>query len=231
MKKKIIIALIILVISILIVIGLVSINASKDSKKYNDKLDDYITKVEWSRPGDGDTEFIIFNEKGHFAYYCACGNPIDDYDLCDSYTYDKESKTIKLDCSSSSISDKIKIIKSTEYKLVLEIDGEKRTFKSEYYHMYENPLEFAGMEFESTDKRYHLEFEKDGNYEAYDSEKQEYSLHSGDCWIWIHKEDSSNITLTCNDDTTRKIEIVEYNEDELKLYYKELEETITFHKK
>ena len=34
----------------------------------------------------------------YICYYCACGNPVDDSDVVDSYAYDETTKTFTLYC-------------------------------------------------------------------------------------------------------------------------------------
>lgn len=230
-KKKIFKVLLITIIVIGIIIGTFHLLKYLENKKYNDKLSNSIIKNEWSREGNGDTEFIYFGENGEFGYYCACGNGVDGYEMCDSYKYDEETKTIKLECLLPNIDNKIEVIESDDYHLVLNINDEERTFESENIHLLENPLDFAGTKFESSNQEINLIFKKDGTYEAYDSTKKEYTLSSGDCWTWTHKENSNEIILKCNDETTRKIEIKEYSETELKLHFKTEKQTIIFHQK
>ena len=68
---------------------------------YKDSLAGHYPKIvshSWERDSGSDTETIYFTEDGKFGYYCSCGSPVDYYDLCDSYKYDKETNTIKLNC-------------------------------------------------------------------------------------------------------------------------------------
>ena len=41
------------------------------------------TEVVWTRDSGHDLETIIFDADGGFRYYCACGNPVNDSDLCE----------------------------------------------------------------------------------------------------------------------------------------------------
>ena len=54
--------------------------------------------VGWERDAENDIETIYFGADGAFRYYCSCGNPVNDSDLCEGYIYDDESKTIILEC-------------------------------------------------------------------------------------------------------------------------------------
>ncbi len=107
----------------------------KDTYKAPERVEeDYskyaFTNNSWTRSGDGDTEVLTFYPDGDYSYYCLCGNPVNDSDLCEYYVYDDESKIITLGCedTTSSMVTSIKIISSTNEKLVLDFDGEERTF-------------------------------------------------------------------------------------------------------
>ena len=54
--------------------------------------------VSWTRDAENDIETIRFGADGDFTYYCSCGNPVNDSDLCESYTYNDETKEIKFEC-------------------------------------------------------------------------------------------------------------------------------------
>ena len=86
--------------------------------------------VSWTRDAENDVETIRFGSDGHFTYYCACGNPVNDSDLCESYTYDDSTKTITLDCFE--ITDEmvtvIKLVKYDGEELHLDFDGDVRIF-------------------------------------------------------------------------------------------------------
>lgn len=86
--------------------------------------------VSWTRDADNDIETIRFGADGSFTYYCACGNPVNDSDLCEGYTYDDETKTITLECieTTDEMVTVIKIVKCDENELQLDFDGEIRTF-------------------------------------------------------------------------------------------------------
>lgn len=89
--------------------------------------------VKYERSTEADTEFIRFYKDGSFSYYCACGNAVDNYDLCEYYTYDKEKNEIELVCFSEITKKEknIKILKATKDKLKIEINGETREFTRE----------------------------------------------------------------------------------------------------
>ena len=60
--------------------------ASVDYSKYS-----FVNTI-WTRDVAHDTETIRFGEDGRFSYYCGCGNPVNDSDLCEGYIYDDATK-------------------------------------------------------------------------------------------------------------------------------------------
>lgn len=87
--------------------------------------------VSWIRDNGHDLETIRFNEDGSFSYSCACGNSVNDADLCDSYSYDENNKEIRLECfeTTESTITEIKIISLTDTSIELDFDGEIRKFE------------------------------------------------------------------------------------------------------
>ena len=57
---------------------------------------EFLTAHEWVHYGSASNETISFGEDGHFAFYGDEGNPVGNSDLYDRYSYDSESKAIKL---------------------------------------------------------------------------------------------------------------------------------------
>lgn len=102
--------------------------------KQSDASVDYssyaFTSGSWTRKATNDIETIRFGADGSFSYYCACGNPVNDSDLCEGYIYDDETKTITLNCVE--VTDEmvtvIKIEKCDDKELHLNFDGETRIF-------------------------------------------------------------------------------------------------------
>ncbi len=56
------------------------------------------TEVSWTREAEQDIETIRFGADGSFSYSCSCGNPVNDSDLYEGYSYDDTTKMITLDC-------------------------------------------------------------------------------------------------------------------------------------
>lgn len=123
--KKIIV---ILVFGILILTGCEEKNNEKiDYSKYS------FTNVSWVRDSGHDVETIKFKSDGSFSYSCACGNPVNDADLCEKYTYNDDTKEIKLTCfeTTDETVTTIKVVNLTEEFLELDFDGEIRKFIKE----------------------------------------------------------------------------------------------------
>ena len=103
--------------------------------KTEDKSVDYskysFVNISWTRDAEQDIETIRFGEDGSFSYYCSCGNPVNDSDLCEGYTYDDATKTITLDCVeiTDEIITTIMIIKCDANSLHLDFNGEIRIFE------------------------------------------------------------------------------------------------------
>ena len=128
MKKYLSLIILVLVFAILFV-------GCSGSKKTEDQNVDYseypFVNTSWTRDAEHDTETIRFGEDGSFGYSCGCGNPVNDSDLCEGYTYDDDTKTITLDCieTTDEMVTKIKIVKCDENSLHLDFDGEIRIFE------------------------------------------------------------------------------------------------------
>jgi hypothetical protein len=121
-------------ITLVLVCTILLVGCSK-SKKTEDSKVDYskysFVNISWTRDAEHDTETIRFSGDGRFSYYCGCGNPVNDSDLCDGYTYDDATKTITLDCieTTDEMVTIIKIVKCDENSLHLDFDGEIRIFE------------------------------------------------------------------------------------------------------
>lgn len=98
---------------------------NKDFSKYP------FTETSWSRNNGHDIETINFKTNGNFSYTCACGNPVNDADLCENYTYNEDTKEIKLKCfeTTEDTITTIKVINTTDDTLELDFGGEIRKFE------------------------------------------------------------------------------------------------------
>ena len=122
-------------IILLMVVGLFLTGCGEIKEKTQEK--DYseysFTDVSWTREGGNDIETLKFKSDGSFSYYCSCGNPVNDSDLCESYTYNDETKEITFECfeTTDDMITTIKIVNSTESILELDFNGETRKFEKE----------------------------------------------------------------------------------------------------
>ena len=91
------------------------------------------TDISWTRDTEADTETIFFGSDGSFHYFCGCGNPVNDADLCEGYTYDEKSGSIMLDCfeTTEEMVTEIRVVSFDKNRLKLDFDGEIRTFEKE----------------------------------------------------------------------------------------------------
>ena len=91
---------------------------------------DFVGKT-WTRTMENDTEYLSFKKDGSFSYYCACGNPVDDADLCEYYTYDGDD-TIYVHCDFDKYTKKkVEIISLKKDKLKIDFNGDVRVFELE----------------------------------------------------------------------------------------------------
>ena len=120
--------IIILVLATLLLTGCDSTREEKQEKDYSKYS---FTDVSWTRDAENDIETIVFKSNGRFVYYCSCGNPVNDSDLCENYTYNDKTKEITLDCfeETDETVTTIKVVKSTETTLELDFNGEIRKFE------------------------------------------------------------------------------------------------------
>ena len=121
-----------IIITLLLTISFLT-GCSEKKEKETDYSEYSFTNVTWTRDGGHDIETIKFNSDGSFAYYCACGNPVNDSDLCESYTYNDKTKEIKFDCfeTTEEMITKVKIVETSEDSLELDFNGEIRKFNKE----------------------------------------------------------------------------------------------------
>ena len=127
MKKYLLLVLMILLCAVMFV-GCGGEDAGED---VNVDYSEYpFVNASWTRDTDICTETIRFGEDGSFTYSCACGDPVNDADLCDGYTYDDGTKVITFDCieETDEMITEIKIVKCDETELQLDFDGDIRTF-------------------------------------------------------------------------------------------------------
>ena len=86
--------------------------------------------VQWTRDAECDIETLSFLSNGEFRYSCACGNPVNDADVVESYTYDDTTKMFTLNCYEEieGMITEIRLISCDGEMLELDFSGEIRTF-------------------------------------------------------------------------------------------------------
>ena len=122
-----------IIILMLVGLFLTGCNDKKEKTQVKDYSEYLFTDVSWTRDGGNDIETIVFKSDGRFSYYCSCGNPVNDSDLCESYIYNDKNKEIKLDCfeTTEETITNIKILEMSEEVLELDFNGEIRRFEKE----------------------------------------------------------------------------------------------------
>ena len=122
-------------IIILILVGMFLTGCRDTKEKIQEKdYSEYLfSDVRWTRDGGNDIETLVFKSDGSFSYYCSCGNPVNDSDLCERYTYNDETKEIKFECfeTTEEMVTNIKIVEISEDILELDFNGEIRKFEKE----------------------------------------------------------------------------------------------------
>lgn len=122
-----------IIIVMLMLLFLTGCEEKKEKPQEKDYSNHPFTDVSWTRDAENDIETIVFKSNGRFAYYCSCGNPVNDSDLCESYIYNDDTKEIKLDCfeTTEETITNIKIVEMSEDTLELDFNGEIRKFEKE----------------------------------------------------------------------------------------------------
>ena len=87
---------------------------------------EFLTEHEWTHFTYCD-ETISFGDDGSYAYYCACGSPVGDSDLYETYKYDPDTSDITLSPKGSDSS--IKVLRYEKSRLLLKFsDGVKEFY-------------------------------------------------------------------------------------------------------
>ena len=126
--KKYICILALILISVTSIVGCTKGEANADTPV--DYSEYPFVNISWTRDAEHDIETIRFGADGSFAYYCACGNPVNDSDLCEGYVYDDVTKTVTFNCieETDEMITTITIVKCDENELHLDFDGDVRIF-------------------------------------------------------------------------------------------------------
>lgn len=81
---------------------------------------DFLIEHDWVHYDTTCIETIYFGKDGHFAYYSDEGNPVNDSDLYDQYSYDSKSKKIHLKPTGAM---SIQVLRYKKSRLLLNING------------------------------------------------------------------------------------------------------------
>ena len=117
----------------IILVLLAGIIASVQFTKPKNSIPEFADQS-WVRYVD-DTEYISYDSDGNYSYWCSCGNPVDNFDMCDTYSYNDKTKTITLNCIGTN--DTIKVISFTDKELVLQFGKSERIFTNTKYEIEE----------------------------------------------------------------------------------------------
>ena len=119
--------LLVLAVSLIFLLTGCTKNSIDETANYSEYS---FTDTSWTRKAEHDIETIRFGSDGSFAYYCACGNPVNDSDLNEGYTYDDVTKTITvkyIETTEETVST-IKVEACDGESIRLNFDGEIRKF-------------------------------------------------------------------------------------------------------
>lgn len=165
--------------------------------------------TDWERHTDSCTETIYFNDDGNCGYYCACGNPVNDDDLCEGYSYDPDTETIYLDFPypAGNAVTEIKVVSCDGETLVLDFDGDIRTFERVSDDEAEDEEFYAGDTLSYKEDTYTylelpgdifyydlaegLEDYEEDEYRPVDHEKWDIIFYNGDLFVLDSQTDDA----------------------------------------
>ena len=148
----------------------------------------------WVRTTESCTETIYFNDDGDCGYYCSCGNPVNDDDLCEGYTFDPDTMTVYYDFieKTKETVTKVTVISYDDENLVLDFNGDERTFELEKEEEeYIDTLTYDGKTYRALqynadifcyDLAYSVEYEEDETVPL-ESDRWELVYRDGDVFV------------------------------------------------
>lgn len=168
---------------------------------------DFLTEHDWVHYDSTCIKTIYFGKDGHFAYYSDDGNPVNDSDLYDQYSYDSKSKKIHLKPTGDM---SIQVLRYEKSRLLLNIDEViKEFFDSKDTIMKgANPSDLAYDKENITNgfSSYLAILNKDGsqiitapaNYDGDDPKFKEYELFERlddnvEYYSWTHNVNQSDV--------------------------------------
>lgn len=92
---------------------------------------DSIAGESWEREIEGCGETLCFSDDGTFIYYEHCGNPVEDYDCFDTYSFNEKTGVITLYAIEGNEKREIEIVSCENDTLVLRFGTEKREFQKQ----------------------------------------------------------------------------------------------------
>jgi hypothetical protein len=129
---------IMIVLYCVIILSFIGCDIKQDKKKTEDekvvKYEEYeFIGVQWSRDSECDVENLCFLPNGEFRYSCGCGNPVNDADVVESYSFDETTNMFTLNCYEDieGMVTEIKLISCDGERLELDFEGEVRVFFNE----------------------------------------------------------------------------------------------------
>ncbi len=89
----------------------------------------FLVDPSWGYYDDGNGERIdlTFCDDGEFYYCCECGEPVEDYDIYATYTYDEEKNEVQLFGYDGEFM-RVPILSCTDTELVLKLKGQEVRF-------------------------------------------------------------------------------------------------------
>lgn len=99
----------------------------------------------------GEYQILRLNKDGSFSYSCECGEGVDDFDVYDRYTYNKEKQQLIISSDDKKSSKKntklIDILSTNEYHLMLRINDKIKDFIIEEEKVTSNFYSFEGDKY------------------------------------------------------------------------------------
>ena len=168
---------------------------------------DFLMEHDWVHYDSTCIETIYFGKDGHFSYYSDEGNPVNDSDLYDKYSYDSNSKKINL-LPTGDMS--IQVLRYEKSRLLLNIDGDVKEFFDQKDKIMDgaNPSDIAYDTDNITNdfSSYLAILGIDGsqimtapaNYDGDDPEFKEYKLSetlvdNAQFYLWTYNVNQSNV--------------------------------------
>ena len=182
----------------IIMIGILPVGCAKT---------DFLTEHDWVHYDTTCIETIYFGKDGHFAYYSDDGNPVNDSDLYDQYSYDSKSKKIHLKPTGDM---SIQVLRYEKSRLLLNIDGDIKEFFDSKDKIidgaYPRDLAYDTDNITNGFSSYLAILDKDGsqittapaNYDGDDPEFKEYEVSetlvdNPEYYLWTYNVDQSDI--------------------------------------